>query len=300
LPDAPSITGVDRLLGTRGNFAVKVCPDCGSGTTIPVVAEDELGNFYPDEYSPHVDPPPPSGVLAPLKLRVRDWFERRSMRRMPFVAVQDRTGGLLDIGCGRGDLAALFIKRGWEASGIEPSPLASEAARAKGVDVLTGTLGSVDLAGRRFDAVTFQHSLEHVHDPRVDLAIVRDLLEPGGTVMVSVPNFASLQRRIFSGRWFHLDLPRHRFHYTPDGLTRLFTLAGFDVKRVGTATSVLGFPGSLSYLLIGRWAFGGGPWATRLITLVAFALLPIALVMSRIGGGDFLHLVATKQADDVG
>jgi hypothetical protein len=47
-----------------------------------------------------------------------------------------------------------------------------------------------------------------------------------------VPNLASAQARMGRDRWFHLDVPRHRTHFTPDGLGRLLEARGFEVLAI--------------------------------------------------------------------
>lgn len=44
--------------------------------------------------------------------------------------------------------------------------------------------------------------------------------------MVGVPNLASVQARIGGERWYHLDVPRHRTHFTPAGLARVLERSG--------------------------------------------------------------------------
>ena len=51
LPDAPAIHGRDRLHGIPGDFAVHVCPACGSGRTLPLVPTERLGELYPQGYN---------------------------------------------------------------------------------------------------------------------------------------------------------------------------------------------------------------------------------------------------------
>ena len=43
----PTINAPDRLHGTRGQFAVSVCPGCGAGVTVPRVDASALQAFYP-------------------------------------------------------------------------------------------------------------------------------------------------------------------------------------------------------------------------------------------------------------
>ena len=50
-------------------------------------------------------------------------------------------------------------------------------------------------------------------------------------LLVGVPNLASVQARLGGDRWFHLDLPRHRTHFTPAGLRALLERHGLAVER---------------------------------------------------------------------
>ena len=45
--------------------------------------------------------------------------------------------------------------------------------------------------------------------------------------MVAVPDLASLQARIGGDRWFHQDVPRHRTHFTSEGLKEQMRRCGF-------------------------------------------------------------------------
>ena len=290
-----AIESVDRLSGVPGEFNVRVCTGCGSGTTFPKVTESELGAFYAGDYNPHEEWVPPRGLLSAISSLIRRFVSNRALRTLPLSRLAGREGDALDVGCGRGDLGALLIANGWRMTGVEPSPEACAIARKQGLDALAGTLGTVDLGGRSFDAITFQHSLEHVVDPAADMSIVAARLKPGGLLLVSVPNFGSLQARLFRGRWFNLDLPRHRFHYTAEGLRALARSAGLAVESLSTSSSPVGLPGSLTYALFGRWLFKG-PVSTRVATVVSLIIYPVALLMNAFGGGDVLHMVASKPA----
>ncbi|MFL5896123.1 MAG: class I SAM-dependent methyltransferase, partial [Thermoleophilaceae bacterium] len=81
------------------------------------------------------------------------------------------------------------------------------------------------------DAAVLWHVLEHLDEPAAALSRVRSWLRPGGLLLVGVPNAASLQAEIAGDGWLHWDAPRHRVHFTADGLTRLLARSGFDLVR---------------------------------------------------------------------
>jgi SAM-dependent methyltransferase len=163
---------------------------------------------------------------------------------------------------------------------------------------VTTELGTLETTGAvlppGFDAVVFNHSLEHVVNPARDLLLAHDLLRDGGLLLVSVPNFGCWQRRWLGSNWLHLDLPRHRSHFSPQGLRTLLNRTGFSLFGLGTSTSADGLPLSLQYRLFGRRRFAHGPGLYASIAL-SLALVPVSWAANSLArGGDFLHAVARK------
>jgi SAM-dependent methyltransferase len=292
----PLLHGVDRLHRAQGDFQVAVCRSCGSARTLPFVPSERLGELYPQDYNAYGLPSSPVARLLATAL-----FEaryRKALRTEPFRALTARAKGrLLDVGSGRGDLGIVLQRRGWAVVGLEPSLEACEEATARGVRAEQGTLTSAgDALEGRFDAVVFNHSLEHVAEPLDDLVRAQQLLSDGGIVIVSAPNFRSWQRRRFGTYWFHLDLPRHRSHFSPAGLERVLRRAGFTDPRVSTATTADGLPMSLQYRALGRRRLdhGAGRYASVAASLLA---VPLTLSLDRLAGdGDVVHAVAVKRS----
>jgi SAM-dependent methyltransferase len=257
------------------------------------VAEDQLVGFYPDAYNAHTLPAERFlRALATLLFRWRYW---RGLRRAPLRALTGiPPGRLLDVGGGRGDLGIVLKRRGWRVTSLDPSERACAKARSRGVDSACGTLTRPpDELGTAYDAIVFQHSLEHVVRPAADLAAAHQRLKDGGILLVTVPNFACWQRRWFGADWFHLDLPRHRSHFTPGGLEALLRGSGLSVIEVSISTSSDGLPMSLEYRVLGRPA---AAVASRLaVAAVGLLTGPLVAGLNTIsGGGDILHAVSTK------
>jgi len=291
----PAIVAPDRGQGTAGTFEVASCRVCGAGVTLPIAGAQELAAFYPSGYGPHVGIE--HGVLRIVSSAIR-WLQGTlAWRRPPVAALAGaRPGRGLDVGAGRGDLAAMLERRGWRMTAIEPAAGAVAQLRARGIDALEGVLGTVALGSEQFDFAVFQHSLEHTPDPVGDLRLAAAALRPGGLVLVSVPNFGSWQRRAFAGSWYHLDLPRHRTHFTADALRRALAAAGFGEARFARSSSAVGLPASVQYRLAGRCLFPDG-MALRVATGLCALTLPVTWALDRIAGeGDTLHVVARKPA----
>jgi SAM-dependent methyltransferase len=136
---------------------------------------------------------------------------------------------VLDVGAGPGRLVEALATAGYDARGIEPSRRSTAIAHQRGRAVERRPL--LEHSDSALDAAVMWHVLEHLDDPPAALATVRTWLRPGGLILVGVPNAASLQAEIAGDDWFHWDVPRHRVHFTADGVRRLLGRSGFDVLR---------------------------------------------------------------------
>lgn len=290
----PVLAGPDRLHGVPGRFDVTACGSCGAGVTLPRVRAEELAGFYPSGYAPY--DAASGAVVGSISAAIQRWQGWRALRTAPLSETRKLgPARAVDVGCGRGDLGAHLIGRGWRVTGIEPSTAACAAATARGIDARQGTLEQVELEEAAYDVAVFQHSLEHVVDPVRDLRRVRAALRDGGLVLVSVPHFGSWQPRRFGDRWYHLDLPRHRVHFTRAALAEALSAAGLRLVHLSTSTSAVGLPASLQYAVFGRCLFPDGLRLRVASGLCALAL-PISRLADRLGrDGDVLHAVGVRR-----
>ena len=188
------------------------CASCGSAATAGPVASDayETGTYAAGS-------PRAAGLVEP----VLGAFDRARLRLLGAPR-----GQLLDVGAGRGRFVALARAAGWDAEGIEPS-----ARERYGVALQRASIEDAQVEPGSLDAATLWHVLEHVEDPGAALTRVRSWLRPGGVLLVGAPNLASLQARMGGDRWFHLDVPRHRTHFTAAGLHTLLARRGLAPLR---------------------------------------------------------------------
>ncbi len=206
-------------------FCVARCRDCGLGRTCPDVPDSDILAYYPQTY------------YGRGNVRFNRLFEamtRLFQRRRARVLVRlVAPGPVLDVGCGRGFLLKYLQGLGYEPHGVELSDLAAAHARQRlGLDVQTDDFLQSRHEAGRLRAVVFWHTLEHFRRPQAALARARELLAPGGFVAVAVPNSESLQARLFGRHWFHLDVPRHYFHFGTRSLRSLLEAEGFRVVKL--------------------------------------------------------------------
>jgi SAM-dependent methyltransferase len=119
-------------------------------------------------------------------------------------------GRLLDVGCGHGLLLDEARRRGWRATGLEPSDAArAHAAGVLGLDVRDGTLAGVP-ATERYEAIVLADVLEHLDDPAAELRRCAALLRPGGALCVVTPDPGSRTARLAGASWWGY-LPAHTY-----------------------------------------------------------------------------------------
>lgn len=137
-----------------------------------------------------------------LKTRTYPYMEEvnegivRQFERLP-----GKTGRVLDVGCGRGQLGEAIRKLGWEVWGVEQSDEACDTARGRLDNLVQTDLNNFDqvrddIGDEQFDALIFSDVLEHVYDPQTVLENYLEFVRPGGMVLISVPNMVAWTNRL--------------------------------------------------------------------------------------------------------
>jgi SAM-dependent methyltransferase len=130
---------------------------------------------------------------------------------------------VLEVGCGAGHLAAALGAAGHGVVALDASPERVAEARARGVDARAAVFP--DFRDEPFDAVLFTHSLHHVHDIGGGVARARELLRPGGTLVVEDFVWDELGASTLAWAYAHFDAQRERLRLAPQA----FRLAGDPV-----------------------------------------------------------------------
>jgi SAM-dependent methyltransferase len=138
---------------------------------------------------------------------------------------------LLDVGAAAGFFVEQATAVGWHAEGVEFSRWAADyATKVVGVPVREGTLRDARFDDRSFDAVTMWEVIEHLPDPRAELAETRRILRPGGMLHFSTPDAGSIVAKVTGRRWLGWrKIPEHLFYFDLASLRRLLWNEGFEV-----------------------------------------------------------------------
>lgn len=169
--------------------------------------QPELYEYYRERMSWDVD-----RVYHPLN-------RPRLLELSQLLAQRVEGRNLLDVGCGAGQWVAVAAERGWNAMGIDLSPDAIALGTRLGAPVAQTDFFSQELPSGHFHVVSMWELLEHVGEPDRFLRRAAELLRPGGMLVLSTPNFASLGRRTLGDRWPACN-PGHLLYYEPGTLRR--------------------------------------------------------------------------------
>lgn len=202
------------------------CSHCGLVFLFPFADQKTLQAYYEKKYYGG------SKLLEFLQIERRNKILRLKKK-----------GKLLDYGCGEGVFLNLMKKNFKEIYGFDISSEAARLAKKKyNLEVLTPSESLNLLSLKNFDVITLWHTLEHLTDPVALLFSFKKLLAPDGFLIIGVPNIDSWEAGIGRENWFHLDPPRHSFHYNLKSLRFLLNKVGYQIKKIDYFSLEYNFP----------------------------------------------------------
>jgi 2-polyprenyl-3-methyl-5-hydroxy-6-metoxy-1,4-benzoquinol methylase len=211
-------------------FSIWQCNACTTRFTQDVPARDAIGAYYASEnYISHSDTK--KGIVNSLYHLVR----KRTLAAKKRLLISETgmmQGRILDIGCGTGAFLHTMQEAAWEITGLEPDAV----ARAKAAELYhihpqePGRL--FELAPSSYHAITMWHVLEHVHDLHGYMKQTANLLAANGKLFIAVPNYTSRDAAKYASNWAAYDVPRHLYHFSPQGMEKLLAMHGLKLTGV--------------------------------------------------------------------
>lgn len=232
-----------RLVMNVRSYPVARCFECGVFFLAPMPTEEELKRVYDADWQTS------DGALS------RSYYDPESEAlnrkrnfepRLKWLAQHGFSGRILDVGASVGTFLNAATEAGWIAEGIELGEEACRRAReATGCRVEEGTIETANLAEGSYDAIHASQVIEHVLEPWAFLERARQLLRPGGALLVATPIIDNHVYRL-TGPPQHALIPalsRGRMHAFPwaihppyhtyiqsrNSLRQLLARAGFRV-----------------------------------------------------------------------
>jgi len=236
-----NISVKEMMLGTNHIFTYSECAKCGC-LQIADFPRD-ISRYYPSDYY--------SYKLAPKGLikRLRRGLRRRLILSIPksferlirFISKKDPlfhiyrnlgislNSNVLDVGAGAGTHVLEMREAGiTNAMGLDPFLPSDQLWKGK----LLVKQAILDQFDGSFDLITFHHSLEHMVEQIKVLARAKQLLKPGGIILVRIPTVSSEAFERYQEHWFQIDAPRHYYLHSHQSIKLTAAEAGLSVTSL--------------------------------------------------------------------
>lgn len=268
----------DYACTNRGHgkfFQVVECTQCHLRTLYPLPELDAIEDAYTKVKDDEYLTIEPSREIAFTKLLAR------------LHRYAKPTGKLLDVGCYTGVFPLLAKRAGWDAYGIEPSSWAAGiAAKRLPGNVHAGYLSQASWPKASFDVITSWDVIEHVTNPRREIALMAEYLKPGGWLFLSTMASQAMIVQLLGSRW-PWYMPMHLFYFTPQTISAFVEQAGLRPR------AILPYP---HYTTVHYATWKLEPYLGPLARLIGKGLQRAGLSQKviKIDLGDFFLLAAQK------
>ncbi|SHF71705.1 Ubiquinone/menaquinone biosynthesis C-methylase UbiE [Salegentibacter echinorum] len=210
-------------LVSKEEFQLRLLNDFEILETLP--KPENLAIYYESEnYISHTDAK--KSLTDKIYQGVKNYMLQQKLKWINSIAEGNK---ILDIGAGTGDFLFSAKKQNWIVAGVEPNTQARKLALEKGIELQKD---SANFKENSFDVISMWHVLEHVPNLDIQIEELNRLLKPGGIAVIAVPNFKSFDAAYYQEFWAAYDVPRHLWHFSQAGITKLFE--SYNFKKVET------------------------------------------------------------------
>ena len=231
----PRLDVTDLLQHKPGTFHLDECTDCGHIFQNPALTVEGLDYYYEDAYE---------GIgeeLAEVSFAALMPIYRSRVEAMARFA---EPRAWLDVGTGHAHfcLAARQLWPDATFDGIDMSETVEEAQRRGRIDTAyRGTFPEMaDELPRKYDAVSMHHYIEHTREPHRELEAAAKVLQPGGHLMIEMPDPATPWSKWLGRYWWQWGQPQHQ-HFVPcEEMEAALRSGGFEVLLVQRGEATMG------------------------------------------------------------
>jgi SAM-dependent methyltransferase len=211
------------------SFQIVECSSCILRFTQDVPDAASISPYYKAEgYISHTN------TSKGLVNRVYQFVRKRTMikkRKLVERSTRVIKGNILDMGSGTGSFVNEMKQNGWLVTGLEPDEDARKTAKELYQLELHDTKELYQLSTGSFDAITMWHVLEHVHDLSAYIQQLKSILRDNGKMLIAVPNYTSLDAKVYQQYWAAYDVPRHLYHFSPRSVQILMEKHGLKTLQ---------------------------------------------------------------------
>lgn len=229
----------------KEKFSVLRCTSCGLARTWPVpLAGDRKNNFYDSQES---------WQTRQESIKLWQGFARLLLKILKKFKVK---GEILDVGCNLGNFVSALRSNSYQVIGIDLDQSAIDQGRkifSLNNELQVGSLDACNFSNR-FSALIYWHVLEYIADLAGELDLAAKALVKEGLLIVAVPNYNSVWRRLLRCRWYGYLPVEHIWQFDRASLANIIANNGFQVEKVYRRLSLhhdtsFGLKGSLKIII---------------------------------------------------
>lgn len=208
---------------TRDDVSVLPCGECG----VLYLDQPAAVNYEAAEYRELVN----ADSSPDTYLRLHDPEQPLKLELLGMSGI--RGGVVMDVGCGAGSFLDVVSGVAHTTIAIEPADAYRDALEAKGHVVFPYCRNARSGWSGRVDVAVCFSVIEHVEDPIKLLEDVRELLKPGGRLLVSTPNADDWLLELLPADYAPFFFRTvHRWYFNGGSIARAANLAGFSDVHV--------------------------------------------------------------------
>jgi len=209
----------------------------GHVSATPLPMREDLQKYYAETYYQAPESSSYQVSYEDIEIRYKRLKCMSLLHAMEELGIS--RGEFLDIGAGEGFLMQAANGCGFCVTGIDFSSFGVEkfCPEVKNLLIAGDIYESIDRfisEGKRFMACSAINVLEHVIDPDLFLSEIREIMNPGGLLAITVPNdFSSLQKLLLQegliDREFWFGPPQHLHYFNAKNLPEYCKSRGYDL-----------------------------------------------------------------------
>ncbi len=208
------------------------CKNCGMVYVNPRLKETITHDLYNE---------PPYQEFYKIKLIPSIDYRKNILavtKYQQIVQYTKKTGKILDIGCGLGEVLSVFKENDWDCLGIEFNEFAAGYAKEKfHLNIVNKSIYDFDTS-EKYDVVMLWGVLEHFYNPTRILKKIHEILTDDGILVIEVPSADSVLVRYYERTQHVVDRiiegDRHIMLFSVRGFIEMLEKTGFQPKSIVT------------------------------------------------------------------
>ena len=142
---------------------------------------------------------------------------------------------VLDVGCGAGVNAKQIQAKKAFWTGVEVDSILAKQCNKKGLNCFNGTIEEFKTK-EKLDTIILSQIVEHIHQPINFLNTCKKLLTKKGRILIALPNYDSINHKIYKNNWLHIHTPYHLYHYNYNSIHYLAKKTNLKITKHTTRT----------------------------------------------------------------